>query len=377
MARGKLRRHDRRKGFSLIVTALAIVALITALGLAVDLGRIYIAKSEAQTYVDSAALAASMELDGTVEGILRARATLPTNTNKWNLHTQQFAGATMDFAKEKTGPFEPNPVDPRGYKYVRVEVSVPVPLTFMPMVDLYNTNNGQVSGGPVAMMLMAPTLYVGANSAGGQQLKTHFREGLFPFSPYVHDPNTGPHFGLIPGMRYTLRWAAEPRLHGNNVCTGDAVQSIINLAEAGGGSERGYIESTSSSIIRQAIVYDLQTVFKGIGDAAWMTGGAKQTQRDAIIERVLQDSDAHSETYAEYVLNGTGSGRRIVAVPMNVGNPTYEIKQIGAFFLLRWTEYPQGGNKPFCAEYLGPYMKGSRHKGADENSGYFFSTLVK
>jgi len=47
--------------------------LLGAVGLAVDLGRMYIVKGEAQTFADSAALAAVLELDSTSAGITRAR----------------------------------------------------------------------------------------------------------------------------------------------------------------------------------------------------------------------------------------------------------------------------------------------------------------
>src|SRR5215471_21585792 len=48
---------NRRSGFTLIATALCITSLLGMLGLAVDLGRVYIAKNEAQSFTDSAALA--------------------------------------------------------------------------------------------------------------------------------------------------------------------------------------------------------------------------------------------------------------------------------------------------------------------------------
>ncbi len=75
--------------------------------------------------------------------------------------------------------------------------------------------------------------------------------------------------------------------------------------------------------------------------------------RDALVERVRQDSDTTSTTFAEYLANGQGNGRRIVAAPINLGEPGgYRIVQIGAFFLLTQDEYlsAMGGNKPFCAE---------------------------
>ena len=47
---------DRRKdrGFVLVTMALGAVAVFGCLGLAVDLGRMYIVKNEAQSYADAA-----------------------------------------------------------------------------------------------------------------------------------------------------------------------------------------------------------------------------------------------------------------------------------------------------------------------------------
>src|SRR5688572_4796540 len=82
-------------------------------------------------------------------------------------------------------------------------------------------------------------------------------EGLFPFSPFWHS-NDAPHYGLVPGQQYTLRWAASPRVN-QNTCAGDNSQAMIDLAESGGGAERGFIEETSSDNVRQAIIADYQT----------------------------------------------------------------------------------------------------------------------
>jgi len=53
-------RRGQRHGFVLVTMAMAAIALIAALGLAVDVGRMFIAKNETQTYCDSAALAAAL-----------------------------------------------------------------------------------------------------------------------------------------------------------------------------------------------------------------------------------------------------------------------------------------------------------------------------
>ena len=57
------------------------------LGMAFDIGRMYIAKSELQSFADSAALAAALRLDGQSTGITRARNEVSTmrSAYRWNL----------------------------------------------------------------------------------------------------------------------------------------------------------------------------------------------------------------------------------------------------------------------------------------------------
>jgi hypothetical protein len=356
------RRRACECGYTLLATAFSLVGLIGITGLAIDLGRMYVAKNEAQTYADAAALRAALELDGTAGGFQRARDAVGQSPNRWNFANSSFSGTLVEFSQSSSGPWEANPPSAAGYRFVRVRASAAVPISFLQVL-------GQGRTKPVS-----------AQAAAGQIPKYGFREGLFPFSPFAHDAASPPNFGLVRGRRYTLRWAASPGLNKpQTLCPGDAVQAVIDVATAGGGEERGYIEQTSASVIRETIVADYQTVFRQIGDSVVMTGGAKQTMRDALVERVRQDSDTTSSSFAEYIANGAGNGRRIVAAPINLGQPGgYRIVQIGAFFLLTPDAYlsAMGGNKPFCAEYIGPYVQGSTREGAGD-PGYYVVRLIE
>ena len=46
-----------RKGFALIATGVCVASLLGMLGLALDLGRVYVAKNETQSFTDTAAMA--------------------------------------------------------------------------------------------------------------------------------------------------------------------------------------------------------------------------------------------------------------------------------------------------------------------------------
>jgi hypothetical protein len=231
-----------------------------------------------------------------------------------------------------------------------VKATAAVPLYFLPVV-----------GAP-------KTSVINSNAVAGQVLKTNFSEGVFPFSPFAHNDGQ-PDFGFTAGERYTLRWGSNPKLN-VNVCPGDNAPQWVEQAQAGGASERGYIEYNSSEIIRMAIEGDYQTAPLTVGDPVEMVGGNKQTQRDSLINRINQDTDPSSTSYAQYNAGGTGNGRRLAVVPINTGHPDNIVLGFGLFFLLEPTEYVQGGNKPFCAEFVGPYVQGSGHQGGGGVGAY-------
>src|SRR5260370_5026908 len=61
-------------GFSLIMTAVTFVVTLGMLGLAIEMGRMFILKNELQAYADAAAMAAATRLDGTQTGIQDAES---------------------------------------------------------------------------------------------------------------------------------------------------------------------------------------------------------------------------------------------------------------------------------------------------------------
>ena len=339
-----------RRGFTLLATGVCLVAMIGGLGLAADLGRLYIVRNELQAYLDGAALDAALELDGSTAGITRASAVVAASTNRWNMGTLPFAGTVTDFSAAASGPWESSPSPADGYRYVRVQASATLSLYFLPVV------------------VARRTATVNAKAIAGQVLKTNYPEGLLPFSPFPHD-EADPNFGYTVGRRYTLRWGPNPN-PGPNVCEGDNEQVWIDKAEDGNASERGYIEETSSAVIRAAIEQNYQTRPLAVGDTVDMTGGNKQTQRDSLIARVNQDTDNTSATFAEYEAADAGNGRRLVAVPINTWHPEYRVIGFAAFFLLLPSEYPHGGNKSFCAEFVGTFVQGSRRKGSGGTGAY-------
>src|SRR5262245_27681520 len=105
---------NRRNGFTLIATGFCVASLLGMLGLALDLGRVYIAKNETQSFTDTAALAAVLRLNGV--NFTDALNAVTNNTkNQWNLGTTTYTASggdttiTTEFAKPQVAnDFQPD-----------------------------------------------------------------------------------------------------------------------------------------------------------------------------------------------------------------------------------------------------------------------------
>ena len=98
-----MNRRKQQKGFVLIAMSVTLVLLLGMIGLAFDLGRVYIARNEAQVFTDAASMAAAKELDGSVAGLQRARDAVAKLPNRWNLGTEDFSGVVVEFS-DSIGP---------------------------------------------------------------------------------------------------------------------------------------------------------------------------------------------------------------------------------------------------------------------------------
>lgn len=77
--------------------------MLAFLGLAFDIGRIYIARNEAQLFTDAAAMAAAAKLDGRPGSLEAARAAVDRLPNRWNLGTRKFSGVVLEFSSDGRG----------------------------------------------------------------------------------------------------------------------------------------------------------------------------------------------------------------------------------------------------------------------------------
>lgn len=109
--------------------------LLGLAALGIDIGRMYVIKSELQAFADAAALNAAIRLDGTDQGIASAREAAGElaagpNAMKWDMGTRPITEIATAFAKDSK-TWEAAPKCASEYHFVRVTVSAPARLIFL------------------------------------------------------------------------------------------------------------------------------------------------------------------------------------------------------------------------------------------------------
>ena len=357
-----MRRNQR--GFVLFLMGAVIVTMLGASGLAIDAGRMYIVRNELQAFADSAVLAACLRLNGETNGIQRARDEIThlASLNKWNMGTQVPSSAqiTTKFGSSSTGTMpttwtDSPPSPPTNYSYVRVQVTVSMPVYMIAAVT------GRMS------------YNVSAKATSGQLPIGGSPIGMFPFTPVAHS-QTGPDFGFTKGQEYTLKWASSPKLQGNpNVCVGDQHANWLAMAAMRGADNRGfYGEQTSASVIWDQVANDTPVDFFDVGEHIPLTGGAKTTVKDALIARINADPDPSATTWAAY--KDKGHSRRIITVPITWPQDDNRVVGFGRFFLYPSAHYQNAqGNEPWCAVYIGP----GAPEGSDSTGASAFASVTR
>lgn len=342
-------RATGENGFVLIGAAISILVIIAMLGIAIDLGRAFITKNEAQSFTDAAALAAARELNGTSAGVTAAQNAVAASSNRWNMATRAFTGVTTEFSADGSA-WSAAPVTASNLKYVRVTAANnSMVIYFLTVLGIPNSMN------------------VAAQSAAGVQVASSFAQGVFPFAPIAHSA-TAPNFGYTRGDELTLLWPSSVGSNGpvklNNLCQSDRNQAALDAVKTGTTSDRGYIQETSASAIAAAIEDDHMDYVVTLGLPVSRVGGVKSSDvTQSLAERVDQDSDSSSDRYDSYVINhDSGPRRRLVVVPI-IGDAVNAVV-VGFATVFLPTSQPHNPNDAKCAMYIGPASEPSGGGGA-------------
>lgn len=360
------RPRKREHGFVLVIMAVAAVVIAGFLGLAVDLGRMYITKNEAQAFVDAGALAAAEKLDGTSDGVTNAQTAATSLGNKWNFGTTAFTGTTVEVATSSAGPWTsagspPSPAT--NYMYVRVTANTSVHLYFTPVVVNW-AGSSQTSATVKAM------------GAAAQLPVTTLNTGAFPFSPIAFDGPSGGNqpasnnWGFVAGQEYTMRYQSN----GKGECGGDAGDVQHRKAQ----EDRGYWGSDSAATDTAEIEGLKQEESVTVGAPIPSVGGAKTSVVTALDYRIAEDGDTADNTWASYLANTDHNGQRVAVMPIQSEVAPYNVLGFGTFLLEASGSYDHSGSANWCAIFIGVgNLTGTGNPAASSTAGAYQVKLVQ
>src|SRR5215467_4397431 len=129
-------RHANERGSVMIMTAILMAGIVLAVGLCIDVARMYMVRTELQNAADAAALAAARELDSGAGGIQDAvtRATTIINNYGFNHAAVNISATNVQFAINLNGSYvsaATAAANPTNYRFVKVTTqSVATPMLF-------------------------------------------------------------------------------------------------------------------------------------------------------------------------------------------------------------------------------------------------------
>lgn len=215
------RKRWRQGGYVLVTAVMFGLSFVGALALVVDLGRLYLLKSETQARADAAVLAAAARLDGSLQG-MSAAAQLAAH----------FAGpsarAQVAFSTSPEGPWSHSSDATEKSTFVRVQLQAHTPVFFGRWIT------GNAAGS------------VGAMAAAGQIERTGSKASDFPC----------PASDLVERLRQDTdrdsasyeEYAAAEKGNGRRITpcgTGNGVSGYFVSVESGGKEPIGaYVEGS-------------------------------------------------------------------------------------------------------------------------------------
>jgi Flp pilus assembly protein TadG len=339
--------RDGERGSVLATTALSMLSLLLAVGMSVDISRLYLAKTELQNAADAAALAGASALNSYPGGITEAtnRAVQVMNNYDFNKTGVSFPRANVRFAKNLSDfdsgldlneAAATSTSAARDIRFVRVtSPQLPVAMSFAAMVLGKNRN-------------------LGATATGGMSAPLNLFTSYLPVA--VIDDTVDV---ITPGNVYTIRGGSQSSISPGNY-------QVLAIDGAGGSDDRiglasgvqnpvgpGGTVSTKPGVNSGSVRQGINTRFDEYGS---QLDPATYPPDTNIKENI---------SYAQYV-NGNPSqspshqgvpGRRVVLIPIvrihefDNGRDTVTIDRFGAFFLRSKVQGGNGGD--IQAEYIG------------------------
>lgn len=341
-------RRKSERGSVLATTTLGMLSLLLAVGLGVDISRLYTAKTELQNAADAAALAAASGLNGFPQGITKAtdRAVKVMNTYNFNKSNVEFKREAVRFARnledfdkglDMSEASASGTSTARDIRFVKVTTPTsPIPISFASMAIGANRN-------------------LTAEATAGMSVPLNIFNGYLPV--FVVDNEDGS--ALVPGQMYTFRGGPQSSVSPGNY-------QALAIDGSGGSDDRtglasgvkrivgagGYVDTkpgVTSGAIRQGINTRFDDYAAGMDPVMYPpdTNIAEDISYEQYVKGAVTKSPSHTGI----------DGRRVVLIPivkiteMEGGRTEVQIDRFGAFFLRSKVSGGNGGD--LQAEYIG------------------------
>ena len=329
----------RERGSVLATSAIAMLSVLLAVGLGIDISRLYLSKAELQNAADAAALAGVSGLNGGTPGITEAtdRAVAAMNKYDFNKTGVTFPRSSVEFAVNLEGP----------YMSEASAATAPTNIRFVKVT----TPNSPV-GMSFAAMVLGSSRDLSATATAGYSVPLNV---ICPWLPaFVLDYPTDP---IKPGGTYTFR------LDGGNFVSPGNYQLLAPIQSGGSGDREGMANgvnwcisvgtevATKPGVTAGAIRQGINTRFDDYGSG---------------LDPLLSPPDtniAEDITYKQYrdqdvvkLPRHTGvEDRRVVFIPIasalpGNGRDAIVVSRFGVFFLQ--TSVGGGNGGELKAEYI-------------------------
>ncbi|MDT5062123.1 MAG: hypothetical protein QOH63_2582 [Acidobacteriota bacterium] len=357
LLRSKTKR-DGERGSVLAIATLGMLTLLLAVGLGVDISRLYLAKTELQNAADAASLAGASALNGSSSGITNAadRAVQTMNNYEFNKTGVAIPRSNVLFAVNLDGPYMSEASAQGSAKNIRfVQVATP------------NSPIGVTFAGSI----LGDKRNLSATATAGLSVPINVFCNFIPLSVIDYD------IPMMPGSLYTIRAGT-----GNSPSPGN--YQILAVAGPGGSDVEFGIGGGVDACAEAGATYSVDTkpgltagkVRKGINSRFDDYQGSQ-------LDPSLYPPDTNVKeniTYAQY-RDGTSTqspshtgvpGRRIVIIPIvklseyDQGRDTVKFNRFGVFFLK--TKASNGNGGDIEAEYISDIVVAGKG-GYDPNGG--------
>ncbi len=167
VSKGRCREYRKSERGSILATsAMGMLSLLLAVGLGVDISRLYLTKAELQNAADASALSAISGLNATATGVTEATNRAVAGMNKYNFNKVgvSFPRANVLFAINLGGPYiseaaaQSNPANIRFVQVTTPPTAVPVSFAALVLGNSKNLSATATAGYSVSLNVICPWL---------------------------------------------------------------------------------------------------------------------------------------------------------------------------------------------------------------------------